>query len=226
MDPGCHIVKDAHLPILAPRQILGIWTSVKPSCRARRDTLRGMSPEGRGDEMDYELVERVKAELVRRDWSVSQAATKAPHGVVDQTWHNWFARGGYPSPRLARSIAEAFDWDENWPECPPLLPVNLRDPDVLEELAAVRQQLKDMTDGVLEATEERRRLLRATTKALRVLVKMEARQLRAFALLGLDPSVDLDDARLDDPTYAATLREQPRAGRAQPTGRRRPVRNG
>jgi hypothetical protein len=191
-----------------------------------RDTLRGMSPEGRGDEMDYELVERVKAELVRRDWSVSQAATKAPHGVVDQTWHNWFARGGYPSPRLARSVAEAFDWDENWPECPPLLPVNLRDPDVMEELAAVRQQLKDMTDGVLEATEERRRLLRATTKALRVLVKMEARQLRAFALLGLDPSVDLDDARLDDPTYAATLREQPRAGRAQPTGRRRPVRNG
>jgi hypothetical protein len=45
----------------------------------------------------------------------------------------------------------------------------------------------------------------ALRTALRLLHRMEARQRRAFDLMSLDPTVDLDDSRLDDPEYRATL---------------------
>lgn len=47
--------------------------------------------------------------------------------------------------------------------------------------------------------------VRALRTSLLLLHRMEARQRRAFDLMHLDPTVDLDDSRLDDPEYRAEL---------------------
>jgi hypothetical protein len=178
---------------------------------------------------DGELVARVRAELKLRNWSTRKAEVESGGIASATTFGNWFAKGGPPTPKVREALARAFEWPDDWPENPPPLQRSRHDPDVLEELRDIRQQLIEMAAGVDASTAERRKLLSTTTKALVLLVEMEARQRRAFALLDLDPTVDLDDSRLDDPAYRASLRvdrpvKRP-AARARTTARRPAARN-
>jgi hypothetical protein len=171
-----------------------------------------------------ELVERVMTERELRGWSVRRAAAMTRGLASNTTWGNWERDGGPPSPKMRRAVVEAFGWDADWVENPPPRTATRHDPDVLEQLAEMRDQIAVMAAGVDVAVAERQKLVRTVVKALRLLTLMEARQRRAFDLLGLDPSVDLDDARLDDPDYRASFEAGRPAGRARPR-RPRPVAN-
>jgi transcriptional regulator with XRE-family HTH domain len=174
--------------------------------------------------VDDLLIDRVRAERALRNVSVRQAARLTE--VSNTTWSRWENEGGLPTPTMRKAVADAFGWDADWPENPPPLERSRHDPDVLEELREIRQMLAEATDEVRAGAVDRAEMARTIAAGVRLLVEMEARQRRAFDLLQLDPTVDLDDSRLDDPTYRASLRHPAAPPRARPTGRRRPVSNG
>jgi transcriptional regulator with XRE-family HTH domain len=187
---------------------------------ARWANLAFEGTEGLMDEMtDDLLVERVRTERELRNLSVRAAVRRTQ--ISNTPWSRWENEGGPPSPTMRKAVADAFGWPADWPENPPAVQRSRTDPDVLEELHEIRQQLNEMMAGVDASVAERQRLLRTVVKGVTLLTMMEARQRRAFDLLGLDPAVDLDDSRLDDPSYRATLKAQHQAGRARPSPRRR-----
>jgi transcriptional regulator with XRE-family HTH domain len=181
--------------------------------------------------VDDLLLQRVRAERELRNLSVRQAARRTE--VSNTTWQRWENEGGPPKPAMRKAVADAFGWDADWPESPPPIERSRHDPDVLEELRQAREQLAELLVEAKAGADDRAALARTVSAGVRLLVdtkrllvEMEARQRRAFDLLYLDPTVDLDDSRLDDPTYRAQLRHPAAPARARPTGRRRPVKNG
>jgi transcriptional regulator with XRE-family HTH domain len=69
-------------------------------------------------------------------------------------------------------------------------------------LEGVDAKLDDVTRAIAHGIAE-------LTNLLRLVHLMETRQRRAFDLMHLDASVDLDDSRLDDPTYRAEFAARP-----------------
>jgi transcriptional regulator with XRE-family HTH domain len=174
--------------------------------------------------VDDLLLQRVRAERELRNLSVRQAARRTE--VSNTTWQRWENEGGPPKPAMRKAVADAFGWDADWPENPPPIERSRHDPDVLEELRGMRQIMDVLVGEAKAGADDRAEMARTIAVGVRLLVEMEARQRRAFDLLQLDPTVDLDDSRLDDPTYRAQLRHPAAPPRARPTGRRRSVKNG
>ena len=81
-----------------------------------------------------EAVAAVRAEREARGWSVRHAAQVG--GITNTHWAAFEAGTQRMTPRIARAVATAFDWPEDWSAEPP---TEIRT--VLREVAELRREL-------------------------------------------------------------------------------------
>lgn len=69
--------------------------------------------------------------------------------ITNSYWSAWEAGTVPLTDGLRRAVAEAFDWDNDWPENPPVAPVSS-----LDALRAEVAELKDLQERTLGAVLE------------------------------------------------------------------------
>jgi transcriptional regulator with XRE-family HTH domain len=121
-------------------------------------------------------------------------------GVSQSAVSRW--EHGYNRPTLA--MAQRLDaileagLVEAWYPAPEVVAGATPDVTLVDLDAKLDDVLRAIAQGIGELT-----------NLLRLVHLMETRQRRAFDLMHLDASVDLDDSRLDDPTYRAAFEARP-----------------
>lgn len=88
------------------------------------------------------LAEQVRAERLRRGWSVRDAASS---GKISNTWWARFEDGQQPlTDGLTVAVATAYGWPSDWPAQPrPVVDV-----DALEALRAALEELAARVDAI------------------------------------------------------------------------------
>lgn len=88
-----------------------------------------------------ELANLVRAERLRRGWSVRQAAAAAG---ISNTWWGKFEDGRQPlTPMIANGVAKAYDWPTEWAAAPASMPRP-------EEVSRLFELVADLAERVAE----------------------------------------------------------------------------
>lgn len=86
-------------------------------------------------------VDVVKAERLRRGWSVRRAAT---NGAVSNTTWGRFEHDGQLTDRMRQAVARAFGWDPVWPEDPPFTHSDESASSIVDRLAVLEERVTDL----------------------------------------------------------------------------------